>query len=157
MWTTRVYNLKIGRGPVNLGSDFPGPGSRSWRPAPVLIAVGAVGTVVLSVWAVFTPAALDRLVAVVIAVVLAAICVIGWRRRLVGGPRGLLVGGIGGHRMIPWSQVRTLTAATNRRAGLTSITLEVDLVDDDLLVFGRTDLGADPAEVLAVLRSWAKR
>lgn len=109
----------------------------------------------LAGWAVFGSAPLDRLVAAVVAIVLAAVCVVGWRRRLVGGPRGLLIRGIGSQRMVPWSQVRTVTAASNRRAGLTSTTLEIDLVDDDLLVFGRSDLGADPAEVLAVLRTWS--
>jgi hypothetical protein len=28
-------------------------------------------------------------------------------------------------------------------------------MDDDLLVFGRTDLGADPIEVLAALRAFS--
>jgi len=30
-------------------------------------------------------------------------------------------------------------------------------VDDDLLVFGRIDLGADPVDVLAALRAFAAR
>jgi hypothetical protein len=30
----------------------------------------------------------------------------------------------------------------------------VDLHDDDLLIFGRTELGTDPAELLPELRRW---
>lgn len=140
--------------PVSLESGFPGPGSRSWQPAPQLVALGAVAVVAVIAWALLSSAPLDRLVAAVVALVIGGITVIGWRRRLVGGPRGLLIRGLGGSRMVPWSQVRTVDAATSRRAGLTSTTLEIDLMDDDLLVFGRTDLGTDPAEVLAVLQHW---
>ena len=135
-------------------SGFPGPGARTWRPAPLLLAFGVAAVVAALAWALLSATTLDRLVAGVIALVLAAVTVIGARRRLIGGPRGLLISGVRGSRMVPWSQVRTLQAATSSRAGLTSTTLEIDLVDDDLLVFGRTDLGADPAAVLTVLRTW---
>ena len=50
-----------------------------------------------------------------------------------------------------------LHAATSRRLGLTSTTIEIDLVDDDLLVFGRTDLGVDTADALAALQNWRRR
>ena len=78
----------------------------------------------------------------------------GWRRRLVGGPRGLLVTGFDrpavgarGRRCAP-------SAAPDRATGIASTTMEIDLVDDDLLVFGRIDLGADPADVAA--RNWPR-
>jgi hypothetical protein len=35
-----------------------------------------------------------------------------------------------------------------------SVTLEIDLVDDDLLLFGRVDLGTDPADVADELTGW---
>jgi len=117
----------------------------------VLGAVAALGALT---WAVLAIQPLDRLVAGFVAIVLAVVSVVGRRRRLVAGPRGLLVSGLRGTRIVPWSQVRGLTAATSSRLGLSTTTIEVDLVDDDLLVFGRTDLGADPAEVLAVLTGW---
>lgn len=98
---------------------------------------------------------MDLVVGVVIAVVLATISVAGWRRRVIGGPRGLLICTVSGQRMVPWSQVRAMDSVTNSRLGLTNTTIEIDLVDDDLLVFGRTDLGADPADVLATLRQWS--
>lgn len=137
-----------------LGSDFPGAGAHTWRPRPGLIAVGALAAVAALLWAVVTNGPLDRLVAGAVAVVLAAVTVVGRGRRLVAGPRGLLVCGVGSSRIIGWSQVRSLDSATSNRFGLSSTTLEVDLLDDDLLVFGRTDLGADPADVLTVLSSW---
>lgn len=140
---------------MTAGSDFPGPGSRTWRPKPQLIAFAAVAAVAAAVWVVLTSDPMDLVVGVVIAVVLAALAVAGWRRRVIGGPRGLLICGFGGVRMVPWSQVRRIDTATSRRFGLASTTIEVDLIDDDLLIFGRTDLGADPEDVLAVLQEFA--
>ena len=98
---------------------------------------------------------IDRVVAGVLTILLLVVTVIGRRRRLVAGPRGLLVCGIGGPRIVPWSQVRSMDNVTSGRFGLSTTTFEIDLVDDDLLLFGRTDLGADPAEVLAVLSGWS--
>jgi hypothetical protein len=57
--------------------------------------------------------------------------------------------------LVPWSQVRGLAAARSQRLGIATTTIEIDLVDDDLLVFGRTDLGVDPVEVLAALRAFS--
>ena len=151
-----------------LGSDFPGPGSRTWRPSPVLIALGVVAACAAVVWVVFTSNPMDLVVGVVIAVVLAVASVTGSRRRglpaaalrarrLTAGPRGLLVTRFGGQRLVPWSQVHAIRSATSSRLGLANTTLEIDLVDEDLLVFGRTDLGADPTEVLAALREWSPK
>lgn len=155
MWTGPV---DISGGPsVTLGSDFPGPGSLIWRPRPALVIASAVAAVAAVVWVVMTNSAMDRVAGAVIAVVLAALSVVGLRRRLVGGPRGLLVCGVSTRRIVPWSQVRTLASATSSRFGVTTTTIEIDLVDDDLIVLGRTDLGVDPDEVLAALREWSPR
>ena len=154
MWTGAVDRIGAGAG-VTLGSDFPGPGSTTWRPRPVLLALGGAAEVAAAVWVVLSNSPLDLLVGVVIAIVLGIVLVAGWRRRLVGGPRGLLICGIAGQRIVPWSQVRAVQPATSSRFGLTNTSIEVDLLDDDLLVFGRADLGTDPAEVLAALRKWA--
>jgi len=147
-----VYNIA-----VTLGSDFPGPGSLTWRPRPLLVALGVVAAIAAAIWVVLTPDPMDLVVGVVIAVVSIVLSVAGWRRRVVGGPRGLLIRGFGGDRMVPWSQVRSVDTAVSRRYGLSTATIEIDLVDDDLLIFGRTDLGADPAEVLTALREWSSR
>ena len=155
MWTTGVDNHPHPGRPVTVGSDFPGPGSRTWRPRPLLIVLAALAAAAAATWVVLTSDPMDLVVGVVITVVLGALAVAGWRRQVIGGPRGLLICGFGGRRMVPWSQIRRIDTATSRRFGLASTTIEVDLIDDDLLIFGRTDLGADPADVLAALREFA--
>jgi hypothetical protein len=105
-------------------------------------------------WAIFAAGPLDRVVAIGSALALSTVAVIGWRRRLTVGPRGLLVGGISGARIVPWSEVTDLHAATSKRLGLNSTTIEIDLVDEDLLVFGRTDLGVEVTDALTALQDW---
>ena len=156
MWTGPVHNL-AGRGrPVSVGSDFPGPGSQTWRPRREFLVIGCAAVIGVLAWVLLLAVdPMDDVVGVVIAVILGAATAWAWRRRLVGGPRGLLIGGVGGARLVPWSQVRGLEAARSQRLGIASTTIEIDLLDDDLLVFGRIDLGADPVDVLAALRAFA--
>jgi Bacterial PH domain len=137
-----------------VGSDFPGVGARTWRPRPALIALGALAVSTALVWIVLDSDPLNRVMGSVFAILLAVFTVLGWRRRLIAGPRGMLICGLGRPRIIPWSDVRGVEGATSNRFGLTTSTIEIDMMDDDLLVFGRTDLGADPADVLADLRGW---
>ncbi len=139
---------------MTLGSDFPGRGSHTWRPLRPLLLLGAVGAAGAATWAILTTEPLDRLVAVFVAVVFAAVTAIGARRRLVAGPRGLLVHGIGSAQILPWSQIRSIRSARSAHLGISSSTIEIDTVDDDLLVFSRIDLGAEPADVLAVVSVW---
>ena len=140
--------------PMTTGTDFPGPGAHTWRPARVLLGVGGVAAVAAGTWAVLAAEPLDRLVAIFLAVVFAAGSVVGARRRLVAGPRGLLVHGLGSARILPWSQIRSIGSARSSHLGISSSTLEIDTADDDLLVFSRVDLGVDPAEVLAAVSVW---
>lgn len=137
---------------VSSGTDFPGPGSRTWRPATALLLGLLVLAALAVVGAVLPREPLDRIVAGTAAVMLLALALAGHRRRLVGGPRGLLIGGLTGTRMVPWSAVRAVECGRTKRMG--SATLEIDLADDELLLFGRVELGADPAEVAAVLTGW---
>lgn len=142
-----------GPGPrMTAGTDFPGQGSRTWRPATALL----VGVLLLAalglVGAALPRDPLDRLVAGTLAVALLVVAGVARRRRLVGGPRGLLITGLTGTRMLPWSAVRGVECGKTKRMG--SATLEIDLVDDELLLFGRVELGADPAEVTAELAGW---
>jgi hypothetical protein len=139
---------------MTAGSDFPGAGARTFRPQPALLVVLVVAALAVLGWAIWSAGALDRVVAIGTALALVVVAVIGWRRRLTVGPRGLLVGSLSGARIVPWSDVVGLHAATSRRLGLTSTTIEIDLVDEDLLVFGRTDLGVDVAVALAALQNW---
>jgi len=149
-----VHNLRHGGPPVTLGSDFPGAEARSWGPRRALLVCGALAGAAALAWVFLASAPLDRLVAGAIALTLAGLTLLGLRRRLVAGPRGLLISGIGGTRIVPWSQVRGLDARTSQRFGVLSTTMEIDMVDDDLVIFGFTDLGADPAEVLEAIRRW---
>jgi Bacterial PH domain len=137
-----------------VGSDFPGAGSLTWRPRPTLVAVGAVAVAAASIWVLLAGSPLDRVMGSVFAIVLAVLTVLGWRRRLTAGPRGLLVLGTGRPRIVPWSDVRGVDNPTTRRFGIATTTVEIDMIDDDLLVFGRIELGADPADVVTHLREW---
>ena len=138
--------------PVSESTDFPGPGSQVWRPSRAMIAVllGLAGLAVVG--AALPREPLDRIVAGAAAAALLALAGLAHRRRLVGGPRGLLIGTVGGPRLVPWSSVRTVECGRTKRMG--SATLEIDLVDEELLLFGRLELGADPADVAAALAGW---
>ncbi len=137
---------------MTFGNDFPGPGSRTWRPATALLVALPVLAVLAIVGALLPRDPIDRIVTGAAAVLLLALAAVGWRRRLVGGPRGLLIGGLTGTRLVPWSAVRAIECGRTKRMG--SATLEIDLVDEDLLLFGRVELGADPADVAAELTGW---
>lgn len=108
----------------------------------------------VGVYAVLSVSRLERLAAGAICVVLLGATLAGYRRRVVAGPGGLLIRGLTGTRIVQWWQVKDLSLGANRRLGAASATIEVDLHDDDLLIFGRTELGTDPADVLPELRRW---
>jgi hypothetical protein len=79
------------------------------------------------------------------------------RPRLTAGPEGVDVATLGGRRRLSWPQLRVRVRET-RRLGVRSRTLELDTAagfDDagTLVVLGRRDLGADPAEVARALRA----
>ncbi|WNV75695.1 PH domain-containing protein [Geodermatophilus sp. DSM 44513] len=78
------------------------------------------------------------------------------RPRLSAGPTGVAVRRLGGRTELPWARLQVRVRDT-RRLGLRSRLLELDTAagpDDDggqLVVLGRLDLGADPAEVARLL------
>jgi len=79
------------------------------------------------------------------------------RPRLSAGPDGVDVRALTGGRHLPWRGLRVQVRET-RRFGLRGRTLELDTAggpDEDgvLVVLGRRDLGADPAEVARALES----
>jgi hypothetical protein len=133
---------------------FPGAGSLSWGPRPLLIGAGALTAALIGVYAVLSVSPLERLVAGAICLVLLVATLAGYRRRVVAGPGGLLIRRLTGSRTVQWWQVENLSLGANRRLGAASATIEMDLHDDDLLIFGRTELGTDPADVLPELRRW---
>ena len=79
------------------------------------------------------------------------------RPRLTAGAEGVDVRTWGGRRHLPWADLR-VRVRENRRLGMRSRTLELDTsagpTDDGVLVvLGRRDLGADPAEVARALQT----
>ncbi len=126
----------------------------SWGPKPVLFVAGLLVVAIAVIWALLSLAPVDRLVAWFFA----AVAAIGtgtalmMRQRLTAGPAGLVVAGPFGRTTIDWSQVTRIEMVNRSRLGLSSTALEIDLDDDGLLVFGKTDLGADPEQVAEELR-----
>ena len=127
-----------------------------WGPHPAVIAAGVVVTAVAGVAAVLARGSEDRLVAGVVAVIAAvsAFALLRIRRRLAVSAAGVIVGGVFGTRIVPWATVRSIQAVSRRRLGTLSTALEIDLMNDDLLVFSKLDLGVDPSTVADELRRW---
>jgi hypothetical protein len=90
--------------------------------------------------------------------VVAAAALAGWAARdlvapvrLAVDPEGVtVVRGFAGHHRLPWSAVERVTVDRRARLGLTSEVLEID-AGESLHLFGRLDLGADPADVAEAL------
>lgn len=122
----------------------------------------AVGAVALA-WVVIAPNTEDRLVAGVLALVSVAV-VLGWQRlrvRLAADADGLTVGTLFARRRLAWSRVNQVRAVPAGRFGRRVFVVEIearrgdstDPLDDELFVFGASDLGADPADVARVLNA----
>lgn len=79
------------------------------------------------------------------------------RPRLRADPDGVTVRGFGAARHVPWPFVQDVRVVRVRRLGITSAQLEIDTARADgseqLLVFGRFDLGVDPEEAVTALRA----
>ncbi|MFI5611306.1 PH domain-containing protein [Amycolatopsis sp. NPDC051903] len=71
------------------------------------------------------------------------------RPRLAVDEHGLVARTLGGTHHLPWAHTRT-HLRTTRRLGRDGVTLELEH-GDELYIFGRTDLGEDPRDVLDVL------
>jgi len=71
------------------------------------------------------------------------------RPRLAAGPDGLRIRTLGGAHRLSWPGT-TVRLRSTRRLGRDGVTLEVER-GDQLFIFGQTDLGADPRDVLDVL------
>ncbi|MEV5763451.1 PH domain-containing protein [Micromonospora sp. NPDC052213] len=90
--------------------------------------------------------------------VVAAAALAGWAARdlvapvrLAVDPEGVtVVQGFAGRRRLPWSAVERVTVDRRARLGLTSEVLEID-AGESLHLFGRLDLGAEPADVAEAL------
>ncbi len=90
----------------------------------------------------------------------AAAGLVGWAGRdlvapvrLAADAAGLWVSrGYAGRRRLDWAQVERIDLDSRTRRGLRTGTLEID-TGDALYLFGRYDLGAEPADVVEVLRA----
>ncbi len=126
-------------------------------PAPGLVVCGWIGAVAAAGWcaALWTdggdPA--GRLIAGLAAVGLGLAALYGSlaRPRLRADADGLTVGGLRRSRHYPWPLVQGVRVVRTRRFGRESSLLEVDTLTaagaDQLFVFGRLDLDADPEDV----------
>jgi hypothetical protein len=136
--------------------------TREWSPALGLVVIGWLLTAAAAVWCVSLWATgadpAGRLIAGVAALGTGIAALFGTRARprLRADTDGLTVGGMFGTRHYPWPFVKDVRLLRTRRLGRETVLLEVDTVsaneDEQLLVFGRLDLAADPADVLDELR-----
>ncbi|NNG36437.1 PH domain-containing protein [Nakamurella aerolata] len=127
-----------------------------WGVRPWLLALGCAVLAVAVVWAILTPSARDRAVAVLMAGAGIALAMWArrWRHRLAVDATGLTVTGWSGPQHIPWHQVRRIDEVAHTRLGTRSALLHIDLVDDTLLVFSATELGTRTDDVAAALHEW---
>jgi hypothetical protein len=73
------------------------------------------------------------------------------RTRLVADADGLIVArGYAGHRRLAWSEIERLRVDTRTRLGMRGAVLEVD-AGEEIYLFTRNDLGADPHEALEIV------
>jgi hypothetical protein len=133
-----------------------------WSPPAGLVVLAWAATAAAAVWGVLVVGTGDRpgllLAAVaVVGLALAALAGTRARPRLRVEPSGVTVGGLSGPRRYPWEQVADVRVLAVRRLGRRSTMLEIDVTDpaggERLLLFGRLDLGADPEDVVAVVRT----
>ncbi|MCL7456451.1 PH domain-containing protein [Micromonospora sp. MSM11] len=135
-------------------SADPSP-SRQWRVPAALPALKLTGAVALLALALLLDGS-DR-IRLALAVLTAA-GLAGWAARdllvpvrLAVDPAGItVVQGFAGRRRLAWSSIEKVTVDRRARRGLTSELLEID-AGESLRLFGRHDLGADPADVAEAL------
>lgn len=134
----------------------------SWgSAAAVLVGCGLFGVcaAAASVWLSLNDDPIGAILVGVLSVALlsATAWAVRVRPRLTADPRGILLRGLSGSRRVPWSGVRVGIAHT-RRLGRDVATLELELDrtgetdENDLVVLGRFELGADPVDVLEQLQ-----
>jgi hypothetical protein len=127
-----------------------------WSPRPALVGVGWLAALALLATAVFSGSPETRLFTGVatIAFVLAAGYGTLLRPKLRADADGIVVRLLNGRLHLPWQSTRIKVART-RRLGRTVALLELDGRDtqgeEQLVVLGWLELGADPDDVLDVL------
>lgn len=127
--------------------------SPRWAPARALIVLGWFATASALAAVFFTSDPRGRVLFGVAALFLAAISAHGTlvRPRLTADDQGLDVRTLHGRVHLTWTETRT-RLRTTRRLGRDAETLEIE-AGEWLFIFGRLELGADPRDVLDVLRA----
>jgi hypothetical protein len=140
---------------VALTAPRSGPSVTYGVPTVLPIATGVLA-VLAGVLGVLSTDRENRVVAIAVCVLLLLITgvAVTMRRRLTVDAWGLLLRGPFGGRRVAWDRVVSMSAPTRRRRGMNSISLEIELSGDELLILSRTELGRSPQDVLPVLRQW---
>lgn len=130
---------------------------REWSPAAGVVACAWIGAVAATGWLVVgwlsaaDPAGLVIAGVAAVGLVVAAAFGSRARPRLRVDADGVTVGGMFRSRHHPWPLVTDVRVLRLRRLGRQSSYLEIDTVnasgDEQLLLFGRLDLAADPEDV----------
>jgi hypothetical protein len=130
-----------------------------WSPRPALVGIGWLAAVGLLVTTVFGASAETRVFAAVATIAFALAAGYGTllRPKLRADTDGMVIRVLSGRLHLPWQSTRIKIART-RRLGRTVSLLELDGRDDQgeeqLVVLGWLELGADPHDVLEVLRGF---
>jgi hypothetical protein len=132
-----------------------------WSPAAGLVGLAWAGAAAAAAWCAWLamsgtdPAGLLLAAVATLALGLAALYGTRVRPRLRVDAAGVTIGGLAGPRHHSWAQVRDVRVRSVRRLGLNSTLLEIDVAEVDgteqLKLFGRLDLDADPADVAAAI------
>jgi hypothetical protein len=138
-----------------------------WGPPFVLVVIGWLGTAAAIWWCIDgfvngTASEPGTLLFSGLTVLVLAICTLYGTRarpRLTATSAGIEVRGLTGRRRYDWAQVTEVRLLHTSGLGRRSLTLEITVRpgdDEQLLIFSRLDLGADPRDVadeLAAVRS----
>ena len=128
------------------------PAPRQWATPIGLVACGWLLTGAAVLWMWMTDSPVDRLFVGVLTVALAAVSAWGsaLRPRLRADSHGLTVRSLLGPKSWHWPDL-TVRVVRHQRLGRTVEVLELDAAGGELIVLGRTELGADPQEVADAL------
>jgi hypothetical protein len=130
-----------------------------WAPQAPLVGIGWVLTAIAVLLVIVGEDPGGRVLLGIAALMLAAISLFGTlaRPRLRADEQGVTVRGLFSSRSWTWPEVR-IRLVHGRRLGRVTATVELTVLHDDgLIIFGKLDLGEDPADVveqLQALRPW---
>jgi hypothetical protein len=147
--------------PGGAGAGRAAAGESTWGPDPWISSATLAGMLGALVWRLLDHDPENRVVATVLVVVcaLVTLTLVRIRVRLRAGADGITVTGPLRSRRITWSRIHTISTPSRGRFGRRGVLLELevrppssgtpdpDSPDDELLTFGRFDLGTDPTGV----------